>query len=749
MILLGFLVIAIVAQAQDDCNSAPTEAAKIMCRQLRRWDEAARAQAAKKKTVALPPGFEAMAGMAGAGRAIAAELAPIASSIYQCMDLQCVCTYLRGNAGPGGACTLPNGQVLKKAIRKEIRMMTDDERQKYYTAVRTLKSNGEYDRISRIHSQSTVVGGAHSGPAFLPWHREFTKRYEFSLRQIDPSLALPYWDSTLDGALERPSDSALFSPEFDGSTDAQGFVNSGPFVNFRTLEGKPNVKRAVGAQGETMKQSDIDFVMRQTQVDQVLAFSAPRQGCPYRTDYNCLEYTHGNVHIFVGGDMYDTATSANDPLFYLHHCFIDFIWEQWRQQRQTRADRETLYPPDNQLCASPQHFAAASMNPFLPMRNIDGLSNKYTDNLYEYAARPFCTQALPNCGSKYLFCDMSHGQPRCAAKMRIGGACGSYVRGETPCLNGVCQGGRCVGTGSVVATPPPLPVTVAPVVVAPQENCFNENQCCAPWAARGECTRNVAYMSEWCAASCGRCRPQYPLVDDCSDRHTNCAGWTRQGECTKNVLWMTENCRRSCGKCSQSRARACGGGNTAVATTTPVPQPTCENSEGCYNENVCCPHWSLFGECRKSPTYMACNCRVSCGHCVPTDYSYGSCVDYHASCSGWARLGECEKNPWMAENCRASCRTCYSQWDLRSMCRGAVGSVRPVATNRQAVTNNRVNQLPAGGWGPEFDAWGQSPNMGWGQGGGGGWRGPQASPWGNTPWGGPGGWGWLRRAKRE
>ncbi|VDP05806.1 unnamed protein product [Heligmosomoides polygyrus] len=376
---------------------------------------------------------------------------------------------------------------------------------------------------------------------------------------------------------------------------------------------------------------------------------------------------------------------------------------------QTRADRETLYPPDNQLCSSPQHFAAASMNPFLPMRNIDGLSNKYTDNLYEYAARPFCTQALPNCGSKWVPFALS---------------------------------------GQVVTpTPPPL-VTSAPIIVAPQETCFNENQCCAPWAASGECTRNVGYMSEWCKASCGHCRPQYRLVDDCSDRHPNCLGWSRQGECTKNVLWMTENCRKSCGKCSQSRTQACGGGG-AVATTTAVPQPQCDNSEGCFNENVCCPHWSLFGECRKSPTYMACNCRVSCGHCIPTEYSYGSCVDYHRSCAGWARQGECEKNPWMAENCRASCRTCYSQWDLRSMCRGAVGSVRPVATNRQQTNVVQTPQWQQGGWNNGFeDDWG---GMGWGNGGGGrgnGWGG-QTSNWGGPPpnWAQPQ-W-WLRRAKRD
>lgn len=58
------------------------------------------------------------------------------------------------------------------------------------------------------------------------------------------------------------------------------------------------------------------------------------KGCYYRTDYNALEYAQGGVQVFVGGDMLDIATAANDPVFYLHHAFVDFLWEQWRQQRQ-------------------------------------------------------------------------------------------------------------------------------------------------------------------------------------------------------------------------------------------------------------------------------------------------------------------------------------------------------------------------------------------------------------------------------
>ncbi|KAK5973297.1 hypothetical protein GCK32_009868, partial [Trichostrongylus colubriformis] len=288
------------------------------------------------------------------------------------------------------------------------------------------------------------------------------------------------------------------------------------------------------------------------------------------------------------------------------------------------------------------------------------------------------------------------------------------------------------------------------------ETCFNENQCCAPWAATGECSRNPGYMTEWCKASCGICRTQYRLVDDCSDRHVNCKGWANAGECQSNTLWMTENCRLSCGKCAQTRAQICAphGGAGAEATTT-APQPVCEASEGCFNENVCCAYWSLLGECRKTPTYMACNCKVSCGHCVPLDYGYGSCLDYHRDCAGWARQGECEKNPWMSENCRASCRTCYSQWDLRRMCRGAVGSVAPVSTQRprQQIVNKPPPTWSQGSWGrggfDYEDHWGGMGGglMDWGTGAGGGiqngWGGPPPS-WMIQPR-----TSWFRRAKRD
>jgi peroxiredoxin len=40
---------------------------------------------------------------------------------------------------------------------------------------------------------------------------------------------------------------------------------------------------------------------------------------------------HFFTHIAIGGDMSDFATVGGDPLFYLHHCNLDRIWESWNR----------------------------------------------------------------------------------------------------------------------------------------------------------------------------------------------------------------------------------------------------------------------------------------------------------------------------------------------------------------------------------------------------------------------------------
>ena len=38
---------------------------------------------------------------------------------------------------------------------------------------------------------------------------------------------------------------------------------------------------------------------------------------------------HNKVHLYIGGLMMQVPTSSNDPIFWLHHCNIDRLYEKW------------------------------------------------------------------------------------------------------------------------------------------------------------------------------------------------------------------------------------------------------------------------------------------------------------------------------------------------------------------------------------------------------------------------------------
>jgi tyrosinase len=47
---------------------------------------------------------------------------------------------------------------------------------------------------------------------------------------------------------------------------------------------------------------------------------------------------HGSMHVAVGGFMSGFDTAGLDPLFWLHHCNIDRLWEVWRRRDPANVD---------------------------------------------------------------------------------------------------------------------------------------------------------------------------------------------------------------------------------------------------------------------------------------------------------------------------------------------------------------------------------------------------------------------------
>ncbi|VDM97281.1 unnamed protein product [Thelazia callipaeda] len=575
---------------RQTCNDAPTPSHRSICLSLQRM---ARNSSRNQQILTVhPPGIPEHL---RPGVIMPGSRGQVASHPYDCMTIPCLCPYLRGAIDPNNQCILRNGQIMTMAYRKEYRMLTEDERLRYHNALTILKRSGEYDRIGLEHQSVGSGSGAHSGPGFLPWHREFIKRFEIALRLIDPSVSIPYWDSALDSYLPNPRDSILFSPYFVGETDMFGNVVNGPFAYWSTLDGRNAILRNLGQEGQLFTEASIGQVMQQSAIENILAYTAPFQGCPYPINYGALEYSHSNVHLWIGGHMKPTDQSTNDPIFYAHHAFVDFIWELWRQNMQPAWIREQAYAPDIAQCADPQHFSYALMRPFYTLTNRDGmfslsfsLSNMYTDQMYRYAPRPGCTAQQATCGSPYLFCD-TRGFPHCVSKIKFGGLCFGFEAFDA-CFDGICIMGRCVSgaTTSAVCFPShscfSFPRDLHPVVelcqpFVPQMqlsqnqrrqiekarpemrqfvNCFNRHHCCEMWARNDECRLNANYMRQYCQAACHVCNPSYNASNECPDRHISCRQWSMEGQCRGDSnQFMAENCRQSCGFCNRSKEASC------------------------------------------------------------------------------------------------------------------------------------------------------------------------------------------------
>nr|CAD2183619.1 unnamed protein product [Meloidogyne enterolobii] len=311
-------------------------------------------------------------------------------------------------------------------------MMTDLERKQLQLALNGLKSKhidnvSIWDLHTLVHYPNSAVA-AHWGPAFLPWHREFLRQFEITLQNEQPELiGIPFWDSTLDHGLPDPSDSVLWSEELMGN--GNGFVKNGPFKDWNTNVLMPlspvpiqRLYRSTGGRSSDrlMSPKDVEWITTRKNFSQ-LTF------CHDKT----FESMHGLSHVWVGGFMFVIRVSPNDPTFYFHHAFIDYLWEQFRLQNQDRYQRENDYAIKN---CNRNHEFNAQMKPF-NLRNKDGLSNDYTDFWFEYESVRHCSKELPFCDSKFLFCDKSSW--RCRSKIVLGGNCTGFV-GTEICYQSIC-----------------------------------------------------------------------------------------------------------------------------------------------------------------------------------------------------------------------------------------------------------------------------------------------------------------------
>jgi len=207
--------------------------------------------------------------------------------------------------------------------RKDQKTFTATEWNAYIDAIEAIAAPGAasptYKEFVNIHVKAmTHAGhewGVHTmmgmkGRNFLAWHREYLVKLEARLMLVNPLVTIPYWNwvvnRTIPTELKNPSDLTSW-----GITRGSSFSPS-----------------------DLPTQADVNSVMGKTTFD---AFQT------------AIESPHNWVHNAVGGTM-ATSSSPADPLFWLHHAFVDKLWADWQKTHTGASHKpsnltETMQPP--------------------------------------------------------------------------------------------------------------------------------------------------------------------------------------------------------------------------------------------------------------------------------------------------------------------------------------------------------------------------------------------------------------------
>ncbi|KAJ3222240.1 hypothetical protein HDU81_010023 [Chytriomyces hyalinus] len=225
------------------------------------------------------------------------------------------------------------GSCRNPTIRREWNQLSATEKNGYIAAVKQITNrprSNQYadptrmsaDDFSYTHAQN--AHWAHANAEFLVFHRAMLRRYEQALESVGWKGGLVYLD---EGAVPTSWQTLdLFSSSYFGSMGSRGScLPNGQFgrQSGYTVLGSDGTQKCITRCGSGNLWSA-----------QLVARSSLAQSTTYdefRGDDT--SNFHGSGHIVMGGqcDMGNSLWSPRDPLFYLHHAYVDKLYWKWQQ----------------------------------------------------------------------------------------------------------------------------------------------------------------------------------------------------------------------------------------------------------------------------------------------------------------------------------------------------------------------------------------------------------------------------------
>jgi hypothetical protein len=274
-------------------------------------------------------------------------------------------------------------------IRRNVATLTPAERAPLRDAILQLDTTLLYpDGVSYWDKQDAIHQATHNhgGPSFLPWHRELCNRFEKLLQEVDPSLALHYWDWTTDPRDpngDGDTSDSLFTADFMGSASGNAGAPFAAFGITRDVNG--------GTPGAPGIASDATVTTAGDGLPNADQFAAMR---------GAVEGAHNSVHGYIGGTIGNGHTAFEDPFVFLLHSNVDRLFAMWQTMpgREWRLDPNQVYGAEdgttgtNGIQTAMEPWAGGSgLRPWAPPENEIEVKNAKHPSI----VAPPCYDTLP------------------------------------------------------------------------------------------------------------------------------------------------------------------------------------------------------------------------------------------------------------------------------------------------------------------------------------------------------------------
>lgn len=297
-------------------------------------------------------------------------------------------------------------------VRRNIAHLTPAEREHFVDVIRQVDGLMYSDGVSYWDKQDQIHQATHNhgGNSFIPWHRELCNRFEKLLQQVDPDIALHYWDWTQD---PRAAD--------DGAGGTTNLMTSTTFGTSNGLVDGPlaalhNDDVLAGSREQTDDPTDPpQAILRFLEpgapgVASDNAIMTSADGLPQPDQWSHvrqqIEGAHNSAHGYfgAGSDIRAGHEAFEDPFVFLLHSNVDRLFAMW----QAAAGQDWRLDPD-QVYGSQSNTADSTgilhdFQPWdgtvefgAPMEPWTGASPliEHKDARHPTVVRPPCYDTLP------------------------------------------------------------------------------------------------------------------------------------------------------------------------------------------------------------------------------------------------------------------------------------------------------------------------------------------------------------------